>query len=418
MTDITPAFDSDRFIRTLGAHERMLFLYSLRHPRHFSIAVEYRLGTNEEQLVDALEMLQSSFPVLRLCIRGAGTNGPGMFGTDSKIALDFCEPSVWQGWETVVAAELCRDFPTDAGPLLRTVAVSLEGRTQIVFTAHHAVMDALSLVTMAQKLGDILIGRVVDPVQLYPSMEEYFPRGNSALAPEELAGTLERLRFQSEKPLWRSFQGDAVHVYDHWLDKVETEKLRTKCRLQECTVHGAITAAAALAIGVSSGKEEITLASPINIRDKAGVDADAVGLFVSVHMDTLNVGDRSRFWELAKTVSHGLKQFKSGDGISSSVSRLSDLIRPDSTPSLAAGLVGAYNYDAVISNLGILPSIKRSPCIVDTIRGPFVLGRFINERTVGVSTFNGALRMVQTSPQNTVNILPDLIRHLSVWIAN
>ncbi|MGO8021168.1 condensation domain-containing protein [Rhizobium leguminosarum] len=408
-----------RFVRTLGAHERMLYLYSVLHPRHFCIVIEYGLPLTEEQLAQALRRLQACFPALSLCIMDYPTEGPALFETDNEIPLDFRRVPDGLGWQTVVSEELCRSFPTDGGPLLRATALSSHGSTTLVFTAHHALVDALSVITFSKRLGDILVGRPVDPGQAYSAMEDYLPRGQMTSSSADLDAITSRLKSQSEKPLWRDFVGDRVHVHEYLFDRIKTEQIQTCCRRHHVTVHGALCAALALTMSVASGRDRVTLANPVNIRGIAGIKADAVGLFVNVHTVTLEAGDKFHFWQLAKLVSDGLKGQKIGDAASAAAARLADLIRPGSEPWLAAGLIGSYSYDAVVSNLGVVPSVEeRRPGDVESVRGPFVLGRLIDERTIGVSTYNGSLRLTQTSPQHIGNLLPELAEHLAANVAD
>jgi hypothetical protein len=402
------------FIRALGAHERLLYLYSKRHPRHFCIVVEYDFAATRDEFADALLLLQYSFPVLAVCIKEYQGIGPSLVKTDQPIACEFREDAAQCEWRAVVAAELSKAFPTDSVPLLRATAIARGSRTTVTLTAHHSVVDALSVVAFAERLGQLLLGQTPPPSRLYGSMERYLPRARPVPVDEgQMSDIAARLRAQSTKPIWRPFRNDRVHVFEHQFDRKLTEEIRQTCRWNGTTVQGALCAALALAIGRTNGQDQATLLSPVNLRAEAGLAADAVGLFVCANTVTLAAGNGHDFWSMARSVSRGLKALRSGGGAAELVGKLEDIIKPDSDPALAAGLVGSYSYDAVVSNLGQIATDNERRCGIESVRGPFVLGRLNDERMIGASSFDGILRVTQASPVHMDNVLPEVARHLS-----
>jgi hypothetical protein len=79
---------------------------------------------------------------------------------------------------------------------------------------------------------------------------------------------------------------------------------------------------------------------------------------------------------------------------------------PEGDSALASGIFGAMQYDAIVSNLGVLSL----PTEVGSLRltafwGTAVQGRFANEVVIGAASLGGRLRVMQTAPAHIPSVL-------------
>lgn len=410
---------SDQVARPLGGHERLLYLYSKAHPRHFCMVTEFNFGASRADLESALCTVQNRHLMLSFHIDDEAESGPRFLPTPNQIPLTFLPLSSQGDWRRIVETELSTSFETDVGPLMRVTALSSSIRTIVVFTVHHAILDAVSIVAIAEDLGLALKLRPVASAPKVATIEEYVKIRRDACGqpfgqPPPQAQRIAELRERAAEPLWRSFGGDRPRVYIRELDRQSTTSLVSACRENATTVHGALCAAVALSVARQENKSEIVITSPINMRKMLDLDAKATGLLVCVGTVRLPVADHPSFWDLARLARNGLADLTSIPGASSVIERIDATISREADPAIASGFVGSFRYDAIVSNLGRLAVDEVADDIgLTAVWGPFVQGRFINERVIGASTFGGNLRLVQSSPDNIQNCLDDIVECLA-----
>ena len=149
-----------RVVRALGAHERLLYLYSKVHHRHFCVVGELSGKFSSLELGQAIHRVQQRHPNLSLAIEH-GDAGPRFVEHSRPIPIQTHWGSGLGCWRDFVEEELATPFTPWLGPLLRIKIVrdpADETRLAIILTVHHAVADGLSGVAFLNNMVDVLNG--------------------------------------------------------------------------------------------------------------------------------------------------------------------------------------------------------------------------------------------------------------------
>lgn len=401
-------------VRPLGPHERLLYLYSQQHPRHFCVTAELTGRIELQAFEPALRQLQARHPALSLSIQDADT-GP-YFAREtrpipSRIVMDASSVC----WQQLVEEELRTDFPTSHGPLARLTLLAdrqAGGRCMAILTFHHAMGDALSAVAVLNDLVHCLNGRNLPTLPHRPPVETMLAGLRQEIVgetgvPISEAPSSAVLRQIAQKPLWRDFATDRPRVDAIQFSTLESERLINACRRQAATVQGALCAALALISASLRRMETLTVVTPMSIRPQAKVDRSEIGLFLAIGTLTLPVSAETGFWAMARQFNSDLARARSDAGIATWLGRLEQVITPTADSDMACGLIGALTYDAVVSNLGVLDTGGKADddVQISALWGPCVLGRLNNECVIGAATLHGRLHLTQTAPAHVPAVI-------------
>lgn len=427
------------FIRELGAHERLHHYYSAEHPRHFCVVAELAADKDPEDYRGAFAMIQRRHPMLSVSVRDDTRYGAGFYRTDQPLKLTFIPFAEEADWRRVVERELATAFPDSEGPLMRVTILHDDGlhdiefhgagRATVVLTLHHGAADALSGAYIIQDLMEALNGRTLPPLPVMPPLETIVAKrllNADAIAPAPYAEEdAAALRAIADAPLWRPFEGDRPIVSTLAFDRAFTARAVHCARENGTTMHGAICAALVCSTAADIGKDTFAITSPFNLREMLDIDQRNCALLVSVGTVRFPLRNRrgltgSAFWTLARQATADLAPARTPDGVLRGLGAFETVLPPATADSrLACGMMGSFQYDAVVSNLGALPI----PTTVGSVRleafwGPSVQGRFTNERVIGAASLDGQLRIVQTTPSHIPPFLDDLRRLLEEACAN
>jgi hypothetical protein len=406
-------FCQNCFIRELGPMERLMHLYSSQHPRHFSVAADLIGSVEPKRLIAAFAAVQARHPMLSVCVKDSLPLPPGIYGSSAPIDLELRPLTGETVWTEVVASESARPFSDDRAPLMRAVVLHAPDRFILVLTFHHALADGISAVTIVHDLMKALAG------QPLPRLAPLGSRETLAAAQATLQGVpnvppaagvdADRLRAIGGSPLWRPFHGDRPQVSTCSLDRDATARLLAVCRAQGTTLNGALCAAVTHSAVRQAPKPTFTIANAVNLRDTVGAGHDSVGLLAGIAAVRLEAPDRQGFWELARQTTREIAPARTLPGALQALGGLTASLPPDADATLASGLFGLYEYDAVVSNLGVLAIPAEIGSLrLDAFWGPAVQGRFKNEIVIGAAGVRGALHLLQTSPDHIANILPGI----------
>ncbi|TQX82723.1 MULTISPECIES: phthiocerol/phthiodiolone dimycocerosyl transferase family protein [Rhizobium] len=391
-----------RTVRPMGAQERLLYLYSRRHHRHFCLVGEISGCFGFLELGAALYKAQMRHPHLWYAVED-DDDGPHFIEHIRPAPLETREPKGRDGWRGTVEAELARPFDPWVAPLLRVAVVQAQSESRrfyVVLTFHHAIADGLSGVALLNDIVSSLNGNELVVAPRRPSVEDLV-RCSENKQPGDATGrsvqdcaAVGRVRSQS---LWRPFSGDRPQITSASLDRNTTNALIENSRKHGTTVNGALSAALAMANAGNHPTGSYSILSPINIRPLANVDPNEVGLFVSVAIVEQRLDLLTSFWDTARSYSDAVSKMRTKENILRNMWRLESSLPQMATTNVACGL--ARGYDAVISNLG---SIHAPPsggvAKLDAVWGPLVLGRIKNERMIGAATLQGSLRLTEARP--------------------
>jgi Condensation domain len=397
-----------RYVRELGARERLLHLCALEHPTHFCVVAEIVGDIAPEAYIPAFATLQRRHPMLNVDIQApAGSSGGAFHAINRPIEVKIRAASQAHDWQREVERELNTPQPGSPGPLMRATILHQHDRVHVVLTFHHAIADGLSGAFIIRDLMAALNGCVILPLPRSPSMEELFsalPRsaGDDAAPVPQLDPA--ELRALAGQDIWRKFDEDRIVVSTLALGERLTARIGEGAKANGTTVHGAISAALALSLFDQGAAASVTILSPVSLRSMLGLDEEC-GFFSLAGVACLP-HDRSEFWTLARQATDELARSRSRAGVSASVNFMTAHVTAQTTADVASGILGRIEADAVLSNLGKLAI----PQTIGRLRlnafwGPMTQVRLKRERFIGVATLGHRLRLVQTSPHGTPSLL-------------
>nr|WP_246799145.1 condensation domain-containing protein [Rhizobium leguminosarum] len=413
----------DKSSRQLSTHERLLYLYSKRHHRHFCLVGELEGHIDETDFQKALEQVRRRHANLRFAIED-GEDGPGFVNHNKPLTIEVTTCDGSTDWKPVVEAELAKPFFPWMGPLIRTSVLKGSADPQqavVVLTFHHSIADGLSAVALLQDLVHALNGAELKLSPERDSVEDLVRRirGTEARAAGERTSPglpdLETISAIAGRPLWRPFEADRPKVNAIALPVDLTSALIKRSRQEGTTVHGAICAAVAVANGSQHPAENYAIMSPISIRHALNIGPDEMGLFITAATLRVPIAKRAPLWDLARRFTDELNPLRSAQHLIESVAMVDGVFPRNATVDVACGLVGSLAYDAVVSNLGsVHTDLPEGVTRLRAVWGPMVLGRIRNERMIGVATTGGHLCLTEARP----NHMPESLQQVAVALAD
>ena len=389
-------------LRPLGSFEHFLWLIDRNRPVHFALAAQVQGSTEIQQWREALELVQRRHPLLSVRIETDGNCRPHFrqeIGTPIPLRVRQ-DKNATRDWALEMELELSIPFDPQGAPLMRAVLLHDAGRAVLILVAHHSIADGRSIAFVIRDLLQVLSGRALDFLPLLPSHEEILGlTWNGAARPDRsIADTASPavrgatyIRKEDLRPRIKSLR----------MTPVLTRKLRERARQEGTTVHGALSAAVALAAwleGPNFKHAPFRICSPIDTRKLLGLGENCAAL-----MDAVTVDIRPRmpvdFWDLARESMVGLSRAQTLKAVVESRSSLCQALTAGiDVPAAAAICARAFAHDIMLTNLGNLPfGPKFGHLRLDAIWGPAVSARFAGAPTIGVTTTNGALRLLETS---------------------
>ncbi len=281
-----------------------------------------------------------------------------------------------------------------------------KGRCDLILTLHHSISDGMGALLVLKDLLQALKGETFSPLPLPPSAEERLQAvtdTTSQPAKPEKAAETEETKADQAQPA-RTF------TYHHTPGKPEVESLAfsaddtalvlRKVRREQTTVGALLLAALASALRKLSPvlrDTDLHLHMPVDARPFLHNEHDVVlSISAAQAVSTPLDGD---LWQSARKLQSELAPAQSLVGIEDVYARIG---AADEMPMDANDLVDAMvrtdGYDLHLSNLRTveLPEAV-SGLQVKAVWGPAVLMGIEGEQSVGAATFDGALRLINTS---------------------
>ncbi len=397
--------------RVLGPQERLMYYYSMRHPRHFCMVARISARRTARDYSSAISAIQAKHPLLRAGIRSREGVQPTFYSARPWEPEVFARSS-FQHWSEVVQAELKRDFERD-GPLFRATILFDESGAEIVLTFHHAIADGMAAITVVEDIAKALAGEVLQSTAV-PSPIGPVDSGQYAepapLLTNRPALDNRKLLAIAGMPLWRDFHTDEVAVKTAALNRSIVEELRKAARENRSSVNSAVCVAAALSAAQVEHKDEIRVLSAIDLRPLLGLGRDECSMGAVAGIIGISTDHRIGFWERASLHMEKLKQLRSPENGRQLNEALDRILTPGCDPDLASGLLGGLNYDLVVSNLGDLGKDRQVGDVrLEALWGPAGQGRLLDERFLGVITFGSEMRVIEARPFHRLSILDEVI---------
>jgi hypothetical protein len=395
-----------RELRPLGAFENIFAAYSEEALTSFTLMAEIEGEISKPAIARALGQVQARHPLLAVGIR-RNADGRRVFVRSAR-AIPLRElPTGAVPWELAAGLEIRRPFDVREGPLMQA-SIRFEPKSvRMFFTFHHSIADGTSGVFVIRDFARALSGERLGSFFAAQTLERRLlevPReGPVAPAPAPRAIDPEALR------RWGHGMSAMPAVSARALSRDFTRRLRVVARFHDATVHAALSAALATTMGeLRCSGEPVRIMSPINLRGILGMEEEC-GLFITGGSTDVSPADDS-FWDAARLARAGLEPFINGDNAHNMIAGMQVFRDRDDSPAGArAGFAAGFDFDAMLTNLGVLPIKARHGRLrIKAIAGPIVLASVQDEHVIGVATLEEQLQLTYTS----VTPLPGLLERV------
>jgi hypothetical protein len=294
--------------RLLGPEELKLWLFDRRTPFNVVVAAQLAGRLELTALEQALVRLQSGHPLLSVRIELYGR--PRFITVPlSPAPLEIHHREDDDHWRRVLQQELNRRLPVAEGPLLRLTVLQGVDTSDLILCACHAATDALGVFTLLRDLQTLLAGGEIMPRTPMPAFEELIPAEAFGVAD----GAALRDRWWSRQTGerlaaidWDDLAGrlpvvGETRVLADELEPAITAELIARCRAEQTTVHGALSAS--VLITLAGEAEEVACAHSVSLRQRLEPPfGDEVGLCLSRVLTRHRMTPDTDFWTLAREV--------------------------------------------------------------------------------------------------------------------
>ena len=276
----------------------------------------------------AAACLAAEYPLLRVSITsdGRGKN-PAFVPSAGPIPIRrvLGDDREWE--RQVEECELSTPLDWRRGPLVRIVDVVLNSPDEahdLLLVLSHIIADGITGLSLLRKLvehADRLSvagcdDDFVDSRPIVDAPEDLLParyRGVRGIARVAVTEVAHRITAAVTRP--RRLVPELVvpapqrktRMLRRTLTSTQLDALRQRCRTEGVTVHCALTAAMAMAVGPVAAQKDsgrICVGSPVNIRTdlEPAVAPDEVGAYVAMWQSILRFGGDDDLWSIARQV--------------------------------------------------------------------------------------------------------------------
>jgi hypothetical protein len=177
--------------------------------------------------------------------------------------------------------------------------------------------------------------------------------------------------------------------------------LRERARQEGTTVHGALSAAFAVACWEIFGElndSPIRVMSPIDTRKLLELGEECA-MRVGSGTVPIESCEATTFWDIARLATTGLTKAQTLEAIRTTRHGMHEVFKPGlDVPTAAAIAAQGFAHDILLTNVGNLGyGTDFGELELKAVWGPAVTARLVSAHTIGVTTINGSLRLVQTT---------------------
>ncbi len=394
--------------RTLGAFEKTFWLLDQIDSKDFVLAAEIQGRKPVDQWQLAIDQLQKRHPNLNVRIMMDDYSRPVLVHDDSlKIPFRVVKAPDGFSWEAEAEKELSIRFNTETGPLLRVVLIQRPEDTVIILVANHTLADGSSLNYLFKDLLRAASGQQLPLMKPQISNDETLglPEDSAIVAcnskpykfkqPASFFPKVESIRFSSQSTL----------------------KLIERARTEQTTVHGAICAAAVIAVrGLRQEwtDEKLELISPICTRKVLKLD-DNFGLNIITHPVYFEPEKQLSFWDVARMAKEGLSGTDTLEHIRNYIGFFRGVTyNSNDIQKMIDTLKEAFNHHIMVTNLvRVNYETEFGDLKLKSVYGPMVRSGKGKEQTIGAISTNGQLCLTNTSD----NPVPGILTHMQQIIS-
>lgn len=381
-------------VRPLDAVERHFYRYGERNPNHFVMAAEFGDVLTADQLRPALAAVQRRHPLLSAHVEDRPGTRLGFYRAASVAPIELTvHHSHSYLWPNAAANELGRPFDRSRAPLMRVSLLQRPTSSGLLLTFDHSIADGLSAVIVLNDLLRALNGKTLSNLPPPKSEEGLIASTLRHVEPLNAADLPDDPRMHRANSI-RAFDGAAVELRTMAMTPVDTTRLAQRCRAESTTVHAAILIATSRARAAERGEDFVRAFSLINVRPLIGIGSDCA-LYLQSASTGLAPCDGTPFWEQARAMTAHLKVARSAPGIVTAAHALREAIPIDAEASHAEALIARmFPFEMLVSNLGVQDLDDTGPLRPTALWGPMVQNQVEGEYVIGITTYQGRLRMV------------------------
>ena len=211
--------------------------------------------------------------------------------------------------------------------------------------------------------------------------------------------------------VWQRDGKTPPKVETAFLDRAETAALAARCRTERTTVHGAISAALAVVLTEATGEPGISLYSPVNMRRHLTCYTQVSNMMFGGFQK--QIGTSGEFWSLARDAVAGMPSACSLSNFAQNTAALEELVPAHAPSSTAERVLGAGLGQHMLSNLGrVSLGSDETQLRIRAVWGPACTTHLVDYQFVGVVTYGGVLRLINTTYHPVPDLLPSVTRRL------
>ena len=141
------------------------------------------------------------------------------------------------------------------------------------------------------------------------------------------------------------------------IGSTELEQVLARCRVESTTLQGALLAAVLLSL---PAQNTLQCLSPVNIRSLSSVRPDDFGLYISSGMANLDRTSPRDFWSLARSARQQVVRAFDRQVLKAKADAMAAVVAGRLSPqSLYEQVWRNIGYDAVLTNLGVFPTMPK-----------------------------------------------------------
>lgn len=315
--------------RRLGPTERALWLLDRGASFNGVHVVRIAGALDAATVAKALARVQARHPLLRMRVSG-GDRAPAYEATSAPIPIEVVPRESDDAWQATVERELNLRFPAEGGLLVRAVLVAGTTRSELVLSHHHMIGDAQSFHLL---LDDLLDGAAaiaeggepapLDRLPLRPPLAELLRPSVHGLRRFLFMSlfffrTLFALVVRRPRKLPRDRKAPPEERRNRLVHRAlsveETTRLAERCRREQASVQGALSAAlvhgAAVDLGLGQGATRpATLGcfAGVSLRPDLSLRVDEeMGLYMSQVATYHRAAISDALWPRAREVKRAL----------------------------------------------------------------------------------------------------------------
>lgn len=266
----------------------------------------------------AIDLLQKRHPLLQVHLQESDDGF--YFCADGTLAIPLrtIARQHEQQWLEIAEDEMLQKFSGEFEPLCRITLLKTSekvGSNELIVTFHHAIADGISVLHFMHELlsyyQQLVEGIPISPMDTLPMLppldqllETCLSEANAAdhtqVTPNPTSPS-PTLIVEHTAPVSHR----RTRLITREFNQLLTSQIKSRCREEQTTVHGALCAAIILAgIQKLSPKEPVLVScgSNVNLRGSCFplVEPSHLGCFLSAVTTTHHIGLNANFWELAR----------------------------------------------------------------------------------------------------------------------